>query len=58
MKPFLMKQFCNYIIYNCKCRASDYKKYILIYINYNLLDEIISLYNLDETMLIENELFK
>jgi hypothetical protein len=52
-----MKQFRNYIIYNFKCRESDYKDYILVYISYRLLDKIIELCNLDETMLIENELF-
>ena len=53
-----MIQFKYYINYNCKCRTTDYKDYILVYIYYELLEEIIELFNLDETMLIENELFK
>jgi hypothetical protein len=52
-----MRQFRNNIIYNCNCIALDYKEYILDYISYRLLDKIIELFNLDETMLIENELF-
>jgi hypothetical protein len=52
-----MRQFKNYINYNCKCIKIDYKHYILVYISYRLLDKIIELFNLDETMLIENELF-
>jgi hypothetical protein len=42
----------GYIINNC------YEDYILVYISYRLLDKIIELFNLDEIMLIENELFK
>ena len=52
-----MKQFRNYIIYNCNCRASDYADYFLTYINSKLFYEIVILFDLDETMLIENELF-
>jgi hypothetical protein len=53
-----MRQFKDYIINNCNCRGSDYKDYILGSIRYRLLDKIIELFNLDETMLTENELFK
>ena len=53
-----MKQFKDYIINNCNCKGSDYEDYILVYISYRLLDKIIELFNLPETMLIENELFK
>jgi hypothetical protein len=48
----------GYIINNCNCKGSDYEDYILVYISYRLLDKIIELFNLDEIMLIENELFK
>ena len=57
-----MKPFRNYIIHNCNCRESDYKDYILVYISYKLFHEIIELFNLiqlfnlDQTMLIENEI--
>jgi hypothetical protein len=51
-----MKKFRNYIIHNCNCTGTDYKNYILVYISYRLLDKIVFLFNLDETMLIENEI--
>jgi hypothetical protein len=53
-----MKQFKDYIINNCNCRGSDYRECNLGSISYRLLDKIIELFNLDETMLIENQLFK
>jgi len=52
-----MKQFRNYIIYNCNCTGTDYITYIFVYISNDLLDKIIELFNLDETMLIENEIY-
>lgn len=54
-----MKQFTMsyYIIYNCKCIESDYMKNILIYIYYELLQEIKDLFDLDEIILLENEFF-
>jgi len=57
-----MKPFRNYIINNCNCNGTDYKDYILFYISYKLFDKIIELFNLiqlfnlDQTMLIENEI--
>jgi hypothetical protein len=57
-----MKPFRNYIINNCNCSGTDYKDYILVYISYKLFDKIIELFNLiqlfnlDQTMLIENEI--
>jgi hypothetical protein len=53
-----MGEIERYIIYNCNCKGSNYKDYFLTYISFILLDKIIELFNLDETMLIENELFK
>jgi hypothetical protein len=53
-----MKPFRDYIINNCNCRKSDYKNYILVYISNDLLYKIIELFNLDQTMLIENEIYK
>ena len=50
-----MKPFRNYIINNCNCRESDY---ILVYISNDLLDKFIELFNLDQIMLIENEIYK
>jgi hypothetical protein len=46
-----MKQFKYYIIYNCKCRLTDYKDHFLTYISFILLDKIVFLFDLDETML-------
>ena len=51
-----MKKFRNYIIHNCNCISTDYKDYFLTYISFRLLDKIVFLFDLDETMLIENEL--
>jgi hypothetical protein len=50
-----MKEFKYYINYNCNCRESDY---ILVYISNDLLDKFIELFNLDQIMLIENEIYK
>jgi hypothetical protein len=51
-----MKEFKYYIIYNCKFIESDYTKYILTYINYELLVEIRNNFNLDEINLLASEL--
>jgi hypothetical protein len=53
-----MKEFQYYIIYICKCRGSDYRECNLGSISFILLDKIIELFNLDQTMLIENEIYK
>jgi hypothetical protein len=53
-----MKTFNGYIIDNCKCIESDYMKNIMIYIYYELLQEIKKLFDLDEIKLLEYELFK
>ena len=52
-----MKEFRDYIFNNCNCRSTDYKYYFLTYISFILLDKIVFLFDLDETMLIENELY-
>lgn len=52
-----MRQFKYYISYNCKCRTTDYRECNLGSISNDLLDKIIELFNLDETMLIQNELY-
>jgi hypothetical protein len=52
-----MGEIERYIINNCNCKGSDYREYNLGSISYLLLEEIIELFNLDETMLIENELY-
>jgi hypothetical protein len=53
-----MKEFRNYIIHNCNCRGSDYKDYFLTNISFILLDKIVFLFDLDETMLIETMLIE
>jgi hypothetical protein len=51
-----MKEFRNYIIHNCNCKASDYKDYILVYINYILFFEIIDIINLDEIRILKSSI--
>jgi hypothetical protein len=52
-----MKEFRNYIINNCNCKASDYKDYILVYISYILFYEITDIINLDGIRILKNELY-
>ena len=53
-----MKQFRDYIIYNCSCIATKYDDHFPTHINYTLFNKIIKLFDLDEIMLLEYELFK
>ena len=55
---YIMKGIKNYIINDCGCTKSHFREIFFKIINYLLLDKIIELFNLDEIMLIENELFK
>jgi hypothetical protein len=62
-----MKQIKNYIINDCGCTKShfrdilvytiyDFKGYILVYISYTLLKQIIKNFNLEEIIFLEDEL--